>query len=139
MTPKQFADSINNQEYPFSLTKEQAELARKHKLLVVYGASDDLCELEGIVSDEVGAGDKTELFIDQYGLQPEWEDDMSKEEARRYFMREKLPGIKIVTRWCKNDVSWTYETTADDYATFAVMEEGEIYCIGLVIDCSKLF
>ena len=101
MTAKLFASQLDGREYPFELSRDEERIAQDNRLLVVYGASDDLCELEGFTREESGA-----------------------------------PGLVCVIEalWCEEDggPSWTYRTTAP-HETFNIMEEGDVYCIGLVI------
>lgn len=105
-------------------------------LVAVFGASDDLTEFRGAIDDEAGAGDETEHYLTRQGFfaNPCDNDDCP-------FFREKLAAMTpaVVARWCPPgfDGSWLIETPLP-HATFDVMEDGEVYCRGVVISVADL-
>jgi hypothetical protein len=54
MTKWSLASTISGRQYGEELTNEECALAKKHGLVVLYGASDDLIEIRGVVYDEIG-------------------------------------------------------------------------------------
>lgn len=109
MTVEEFAAKLNGRQYGNEITKDEAILARNLDFLVVFGASDDLAELRGAIDGECDC----------------FEGGVLKRGEGR-----SLP-IKAV--WCPEgrDCSWAYETDLP-HAEFKIMEEGEVYCYGIV-------
>jgi len=106
-------------------------------LLIVYGASDDLVEFDGVFRDEAGAGHECKTIkFDREGLIQGWEEfvdnDPTVGEAESHIMR--IRNAKFVTAfWCRKDhATWSFETSLP-HAKFKIMEDGEVFCEGLVI------
>lgn len=121
-----FAELIDKCEYRNELTPEQIQLAKDNGLVVVFGASDDLVELEGAISEEFG----TDVLIDKEGEQIEYCDD----ECAHYKKAIKNAN-KITGHYTRN--GWIFETEIPHH-TFKVMEDGELYGIGIVFSKSNL-
>lgn len=143
MTKEQLANMLNGREYGDEITDAEEKLAKSDGLVVIFGASDDLCELRGAVNDELGARPDTLIMIDKNGqLLPEIEDD-DAEVLRKYgvlaaVQRAHYQATKIVAHWHdEGNPCWTYETTAP-HASFDVIEDGKKYGIGVVIDLKEL-
>lgn len=140
MTAQELADQLNGLEYGTRTPQALITQAVVDGLVIVVGASDDLIEFEGAISDEAGASDGDPILLDRRGLAPDFAalcDDEDKEGLRDYFAREK--GFREITPlWCKcGDYSWTYRTEIP-HVTFDVMEDGGPYCRGLVISLADL-
>lgn len=137
MTPQQFADQLDGSEYPLRIGKMMIEYARQQGLVIVYGASDDLMEVEGAIHGEGDCCDGGTLLIDKQGLLPAWEQvEDDEDEAEAYFKR-KDTAKQIEAVWCGEGADWTYKTDIP-HATFQIMEDGEVYCIGMVFDIKEL-
>lgn len=110
MTAKEFAALLDGRQYLHEITKAEEALAQELGFLVVFGQSDDLAELRGVIRDEIGCFDGGDL---------EHPD-----------LPETLRAI-----WCPDGgaYSWGYETKMP-HASFKIFEEDELYCIGIVID-----
>ena len=136
-TKESLAALLDGREYPMRTTKQEQSDAKAAGLVIVYGASDDLIEFEGAISDEGGCYNGGEFQIDAKGFLPEFDNCEDEESAADYFARK--PHVrKIKAIWDRGDgVSWCYETDIP-HATFRVMEDGEVYCIGLVFDLAAL-
>ena len=131
MQAAEFAATLTGAEYPFGLTREQADVAKAHGLVVVYGASDDLMEFEGAIYDELDVGGGGTALVCAKGLLPERDQIDDDDELQDYFAR-KPAAVAIDALWCKEPgYSWTYRTTIP-HATFEVVEDGEPYCRGIV-------
>lgn len=126
-----FASRLNGRNYGCEMTDAESVEAKAARLLVVFGASDDLTEFRGIIHDEVGAYDGEDHFILQ--LKGQWAVfDGDPEEAK---------GVLIGALWCPDDLretSWLIKPSVP-HATFDILEDGELYCRGAVIDESDLF
>lgn len=108
MTKEELAARIDGCEYGRELTDVEIDLAKESGLVVVYGCSDDLMEMDGALTDE----------FDVYG------------GGNAYVCN--LREIKAV--WCPPEGgSWAYRTKIP-HATFKVMEGEELYCTGIVFD-----
>lgn len=110
MELKEFAQMLNGREYGLELAPEEEQIAKEHGFVVVFGYSDDNCELRGAIDDEVDCYNG--------GL----------------ITHEELP-VPIEAIWCPEDVncSWVYKTNMP-HEKFNIYEDGELYCVGIVID-----
>lgn len=53
MELKEFANLIDGRQYDYRMfTKEELQLAKDNRIVIVTGASDDLVELEGAITDK---------------------------------------------------------------------------------------
>jgi hypothetical protein len=133
ITAKELAERLTGLEYPVRIPAELAKQAKESGLVIVYGASDDLMEFEGAISDEVGAYEGATVEVDHKGIIPAY-DDIDKEDKtamKDYFAREGK-GAKIAALWCAEPgYSFTYKTSIP-HATFEITEDGEPYCRGIV-------
>jgi len=133
-TPEEMAATMDGSEYRDFPTREVRQAAHAAGLVIVYGASDDLIEFEGAVSDELGCFEGGSFMFDAEGLLVRDEDD-TDEEIARYVLRF-VYAREIRANWDPGDgYSWTY-TTDIPHATFDVMEDGEVYCRGMVFRLS---
>lgn len=144
MTKEELAAKLTGREYTNEITKTEEAEAKKSGLVVIFGASDDLAELRGAIYDEAGCYDGGEFFLDPTGKQfllPQIEDE-DDEILKKYGVSEAAravlaAAIKVEALWCKEPgYSWTFATDAP-HATFEVMEDGEHYCRGIVIDLKE--
>ena len=130
------AGLLTGREYGKEMLKEEVMQAKAAGLIVIFGASDDLMEFRGFVDDERGA--PTIALLDAKGLLPFREDIQHDDDALKdYFAR--APQVRAVDAlWNKEDgYSWTYRTEVP-HATFEIVEDGEPYCRGIVIDVADL-
>ncbi len=126
---------LNGAEYPFKLWPEHE--AERHGLVVVYGDSDDLMELEGAIDDEVGACEGTIIKVDTFGVLPDWGDGIEDEASAEDYFKRKPNARAIEAKWDHDGYSWTYETDIP-HATFEILEDGEKYCRGIVFALADL-
>lgn len=144
MTPAELAAKLAGIEYPVRIPKEIEAEAKAAGLVIVFGASDDLMEFRGAIDDEVGAWGGATVRMDAEGPLPDFDDVMEygvhrdgKDRLRNYFRREGASKT-VDALWCAaDDCSWTYRTDIP-HATFEVMEDGEIYCRGIVFSLAAL-
>lgn len=141
MKTKELAALLNGREMRIEITSAEEAKARANGLVVVFGASDDLMEFRGAISDELGANDGCTARITPHGILPEWE-SMSEatEAAAALYFTKKASGFKeIKALWCAEPgYSWTYRTEIP-HATFEIMEDGEPYCRGIVFSLADAF
>lgn len=138
MTPAELAAILNGREYRCEISDSEEVLAKAAGLVVVFGASDDLMEFRGAISDELGAYDGTTARVSPTGLIPSWEsvNKEDEDEAEAYF-KAKLSGYReIEAEWYSGSgYSWMYSTDIP-HATFEIVEDGEPYCRGIVFSLS---
>ena len=142
MTPKDIAAKLDGIEYDgrdfYTKVAEVAQDAKKHNIVIVYGESDDLMEFEGTFRDELSAPCKARLSRTQ--ALPAWEDidHCDIDEARKYFGTEHEAKWSITSLWREEpNVDWTFKTDIP-HVTFNIMEEGEVFCRGIVFSISDL-
>lgn len=124
ITPEEFVKTLVNVEYGEEFTKEQIKQAKENGLVIVYGASDDLIEFEGVISEEFGAGDNDSFSIKSKNLKVK-NKDKGKNIIRSFWDNKQL------------GTSWNYVTDIP-HSTFKVFEDGDLYCIGIVFSIYDL-
>lgn len=136
MTKEELAKKLNGREYRNEITDSEAKEAKNSGLVIVFGASDDLLELRGSIEDEFGCYDGGEALIDSDGLLPDRENIDEDDELEEYFSRKKT-AKKIEAIWNKGNISWQYKTSIP-HSIFKVMEDGEVYCKGIVFSINEI-
>lgn len=129
ITLQEARNALHYNQYRREGSKELFTQMKESGLVAVFGASDDLIEFEGAISDEVGAYGGGKAFITNKGLLiNECDDDRCP-----YFesAQEKAPFIQAVWGPKHIDASWAYETTIP-HKKFLIMEDDEIYCEGII-------
>ena len=131
------AGLLTGREYGKEMAKEEEMQAKVAGLIVIFGASDDLMELRGAVHDEFSCHGGSVALLDIKGVLPFREDIDNDEQLKDYWAR--VPTARAVDAlWDKEDgISWTYRTDVP-HATFEIVEDGETYCRGIVIDVADL-
>jgi hypothetical protein len=134
MTVREWAEKISGFEYPAdeldNLNKEMAA----DGIIIAFGASDDLLEFRGVIYDEVGAREGMEVRISSRGKGTAFIFDEEENKDSAEFNRKEIEQMqKIKTRWEPEDIdaSWKIETEIP-HETFDIMEEGELFCRGVV-------
>lgn len=130
-TAAKVAESLNGKEYPLRLCREDQELLKANGLVVVTGNSDDLISFYGAIYDEAGVYDGGEVLIDNLGV-VDREENASRLESTRV----------INAIWCGtdaegNEVTWSYNTDIK-HETFNIVEDGGVYCVGMVFRLDDL-
>lgn len=138
MTPKEIAATLDGQEYEdyFEISPEIIRECQKAQCVIVYGASDDLTEMEGAITDEGGYG---KLAFNRNGFVPDPDRD-EREVLEKFEVLQQALSVNRVSfeaHWCKSPggPSWEY-TVPFPHETFKIMENGEVYCIGFVFKLS---
>ena len=134
MTHQEMAAMLHGREYTSEMTYEEEKLARSHGLVVIFGASDDLCELRGAIYDEVGVCNGGEFFIKNEKVL-EMPDGDEAETLKKFGFDPsglKDGAIRIEAQWCKDDgYSWTYACNRE-HSSFDILEGEDKYCRGIV-------
>lgn len=129
MTKEQLAEKLNGVQYGDETDMEIEREAREARLVIVFGASDDLIEFRGAINDE-GSGLRPAL-VDRTGLLPDRDQVEDDAKLETLFSRWKT-ARRIDPLWCKEPgYSWTYKTDIP-HAAFEVFEDNGSYCRGIV-------
>ena len=131
------AGLLTGREYGKEMAKEEEQQAKAAGLIVIFGASDDLMEFRGAITAEFNCYDGGMAHINAKGLLPNRENVEDDVELKDLFARQ--PSARsIEALWTAEDgYSWTYRTDVP-HATFEIVEDGEPYCRGIVIDVPDL-
>ena len=127
MNSKDLAALLDGREYGKEITRDEEAQAKADGLVVVYGASDDLMEFGGAISDELGASNGSLAYLTADGMLENACDD----DGCPYFEKIKATAATIKAVWDRDGYSWIYET-AIPHVTFEIFEDGETYCRGIV-------
>jgi len=127
MTKEEFAALLNGREYLKEISISEIMAAKRSGLVVIFGASDDLIEIRGAVSDELTCYDEGEAFFTPAGL---LQNDCDNDECP-YFEAQKKNARKVTGIFDRDGYAWVYETDIP-HATFDIMEDGQKYCRGIV-------
>lgn len=121
LTKELLAVALHGREYPFDLTGEEQAQAKAAGLVVIFGADDNLMKLRGAEHGDRNCRSGDSFIFDRSTLVP---------PTRCHFKVEPI--------WSdQDDASWTYRTDVP-HATFDIMEDGEVYCRGIVINVADL-
>lgn len=129
------ANRLNGRQYRSETTRDDLQIAKEHGLVIVHGASDDLVELGGAIRDELGVYNGGSFFVTPRGILGNFDQlcDNKDEAGLEVYFREKAQSQEVFAVWCPEEpkAAWAYETKIP-HATFDVMEDGELYCRGIV-------
>lgn len=133
MNTKDLASLLDGRECGKEITKEEEAQAKESGLVVVFGYSDDGVSLCGAIHEEVGAWEGITFRVCADGLLPEFRNVPSDEDETEAYFKRKLAGFKEITAiWSPDETtSWAYSTEIP-HEVFNVMEDGEVYCRGIV-------
>lgn len=125
---------LNGMEYGEEIATEIQQCLKDSGLVAIFGASDDLMEFRGAINHEVYCYDGCTAYLTKDGLLM----NKCEEDDCPYFEQIKKQAIKIKALWCAEpDISWTYKTKIP-HSTFEIMEDGVIYCRGIVFSLSDI-
>lgn len=132
---KKWAEKLGGREYGSELTEIEEKELEALGLVVVFGASDDLCEFRGAMDDEVGCFDGEDIYVNAEGLianNMDMFDDFVPENSPEFVL------IKMC--WDLRGYSWICETDIP-HESFDILDDGNPYCRGIIFsvdDMSKL-
>lgn len=142
-TIKDFAILLDGREYTEEITKKEELIAKNNNFVVCFGASDDLLELRGAIHDEVGAYDSVLVYVINGKVIAE---DEFKEKHLEAFKEFNIPtpSTTVEALWCESDnfpkdfnASWLITVKGVESESFDIMEDGQIYCRGVVFALPK--
>lgn len=146
MDARSLALQLNCRQYREEITPEEEALAKDNGLIVIFGASDDLVEIRGAIDEELG-GEASFLILKPGEEYPVDEEDETYKKAKELTAVEidkesQYKRNRVEARWTPEredglKPSWDYKTDIP-HNTFNIHEDGELYCIGIVIDVKDL-
>lgn len=134
------ANILDGREYPLQIEIALSDEIRAAGIVIVYGHSDDLMEFAGAISDEADCYEGGEVLFDRRGLLYDRPDDGTDDELRAWLDRKAhAKCIKAVWNGDADDPApcWTYETDIP-HRVFDVIEDGNVYCTGIVFSVADL-
>lgn len=138
LTKELLAAKLTGCEYTQEISKEMAREASEAGLVVIFGGSDDLCEIRGALYDEVGAYEGGKILLHRNGVLQEDHDSHSCNCNFCGFRLIADACSVVEAKWCTvGDWAWAYETELP-HVTFEVYDNGEKYCRGIVLDLASL-
>lgn len=113
---KVVASKLDGLQYPLREVhlKELREYCKENRIVMCFGSSDDLLELDGAIYDEYGCWNGGSICFDEKG---------ERADANVYY--------PVTAVWCKDDISWQYEFEPK-HEIFTIYEDANIYCKGIV-------
>ncbi len=127
MNAKEWAQLLNGREYGSELSREEEKQAATDGVIIAYGYSDDGVEFAGAAHYHAPAWEGGVFWITN---------GFEIYDSKKNKLSERK--VKIIAIWCPTDVnkkSWaSWEIRADvcEYHTFDIMEDGELFCRGIV-------
>lgn len=130
MTRDELAATLNGREYLSEITPTESGDAYEAGLLVVFGASDDLTEFRGAMNDEA-------THVIGHGIKL-----IEHREEHDALMRDgwtpPADCLTIKAEWCPEGFDGSWRIGFDGpHSKFHIMEDGELYCEGIVIDVAE--
>jgi hypothetical protein len=135
MNAKEWAKKLNGREIGNEITETESGSARVDGVVVMYGYSDDLVLSAGAFGDEeFDAYEGARIPISRNGF---FKNRCADEECPYHDDEKK--GAPIITAWWigKGNPSWNISATFDHH-TFEIMEDGEVFCRGIVFDVESV-
>lgn len=134
MDAKELANKLNGIEYPVEISSEIRTIAEENGLVIVYGASDDLMEFDGAIDEEMGRYGGDTAYLDSFGLMK----SKCMDEDCPYFMELVKRAVQIEAVWNGDGNSCRSYKTDIPHNTFDVVEDGKVYCKGIVFGMTDL-
>lgn len=137
---KEWAQKLNGIEYPAYGIERQSKAIALDGQIVVYGLSDDLLEFNGVINDEASAWEGTRVKITNKPSLFDYDDNRETLE----YNKNQIENMKtIIAEWCPKNkdgeiwASWEIKTDIP-HETFDIMEDGELFCRGIVFDAREV-
>lgn len=126
-----------------NLLRENKKILQQSDLVVVYSASDDLCEIDGAIYDEVGIN--YWIKIDKNGIIEPYESVLKYDEEymRAWFKRVDSPNTKKIMAYIgystESEPWFIIKTDIKNFIHFNILEEnGDCYCKAIVFSLKDL-
>ena len=124
---KEVAAKLHGKQYRDEISPELLNICKDNRIVVVFGASDDLMEFRGAIYDELDVYNGGTAYLTSKGLVEnnceDCENPCSKETLSEFAQIEAV--------WGEEDYSWIYKTKIP-HEVFDIMENRKTYCRGIV-------
>ena len=127
MITKEIAALLDGMEYGEEISKHDLQYAKENGAVIVFGASDDLMEFRGVITDELTIYGDGFAYFNKDGLLK----NKCNNADCPYFIEKRLQAKSIAAVWDCDGYSWVY-TTEIPHETFEILEQGQKYCRGIV-------
>lgn len=126
MSVEAFAEYLDCCPIGKEIDRQEEAFAARNGFVVVFGYSDDCIEFRGAIDDELGCFDGGVFWIAPDGKMIRTVNDWG--------CMHRLEAL-----WCDrlSDAAWSYRTDIP-HAEFRVIEDGEVYCRGIVFKVGKM-
>ena len=116
---KNFAKEFNGREYHYAMfSKEEMKQLKENGIVILYGESDDLCELDGAIYDEGDCWLNSESSFVELPLSKNGFHEVDNKITHK---------IKIF----RKDGCWDYKISGlTMFSNFVITEDGKPYCVG---------
>lgn len=137
MTKEELAQIINGTQYPFYPKKGIIKSAKDNNLVIVYGHSDDLIEIDGAICEEIGAYGGVSFRVCKNGLcerpsEDDYGDDDFDDRFKKYLdNKEKSKIIKA------SGPPWDI-TTDIPHCKFNILEDDDVQSVGIVFSLNDI-
>lgn len=140
---KQIAEQLNGILYRSDIPNNVLELAKNEGIVILMGHSDDCASFSGAMEDVAYVDYGGDIEISSDGLIFTQDDDIDQsieilKEAGYKVEKPDTKNIKAI--WCPKDMedcSWAYDTDLP-HVPFRVIEDGELYCLGIVFSLEDI-
>ena len=137
VTAEEFAAMINGNQYLSELTREQKKLAFQSRLMVFFGRSDDLLEVEGVGEEEYGAWNGADIQFTKTGAHVDLDWDGHEDAIAKGYTPPE-PAFSLSVEWCPDGFDGSWLIVPDcKHASFIIKEDGDLYCQGCVVDLKQ--
>lgn len=131
---KQYAEKLHNREYRNELNRNDILEAKEKWIVIVYWASDDLCELDWAICDEVWCWEWWDVYFYQWKvLRNECSSDCPYFDILVAQAKSSWNHIEIIS-----DDNWRSYKTTIQHETFDILEDWELYCKWIVFYIDSL-
>lgn len=125
---KEWAGLLEGRNYREEITLTEAEELKKDGIVVIFGASDDLCELNGAITDEIDCWDKTKyVYVKEKEVFLKIDYYSENDELIEINLKDR-PFIDIKF----GEDGWKYKIPEIQQAEFNILDEGKQYCKGIL-------
>ena len=132
ITMEEAAAALDGNQYREEGSRDLFARMKAAGLVAAFGASDDLLEMRGAFHDEVGAYDGGKAHLGSNGLLT----NECNDDECPHFLRAVAAAPYVEALWCPtgdDGPSWLIRMSdGRPTETFKIMEDDEIYCIGIV-------
>ena len=136
MTAHEAAAELNGSEIGKEGSQELWARMAEDKLVAVFGDSDDVMVLQGAEDDEVGCYRGGSAGFTPAGL---LRNECEGEDCPYFkcLFAAGVTEVKAVWNDRGPEPAWTYQTDIP-HATFEIMEDGEVWCRGIVFSLADV-